>query len=298
MRPAPLAPFLLVCSLLVVELLAALQWIGSVNVRGRIDEGHLWSALELGDGSAAFFSMAIMNATSVPVDATRIDAILAFLDSDDDKISGEAADLLRRDQASLAGRLIQELQEGEESTQVAILGFLDAERLGSEHEAFRALVDGFLDGRNKTLKTAAIGAAGRLAMNEREAEFIDLVDSKTYGTATALALLRLYHGRHEELLSDLGDRDSAAALQLRFLLGDDDARTQVFRKMDGGGIRDKMLALQIVHLSDDALYFDSYSRLTSYENSDFAPTDYFVAAMAQTATLNYLTNHPGHRNEH
>lgn len=281
------------------DILTAFQWMRDAGLEAKVDRSLLVKALASEDKSVLFFAQAILEDTETPLDAKTVQRVLELSRHEDAQLCERAASLLAASQKSLTEVMKADFAGMTDNQKAMIVSSLTKET----YEPVAATVKPFIEtalsdsfGGDSTARDQVIGSVGTLGIAEYEDKLLSILESDD-SIRSGISLIMLYQDDPEAGKAKLASLDSAAALTTRAFLGDAAGVAGLKELIDGWNIQDTLEGLSYAKFLNDTSFWGSFSKNISYENSNYAPTDYLVAYAAQTAAFDLLVNNRDLRQE-
>ncbi|MDA3852238.1 MAG: hypothetical protein PF447_13360 [Spirochaetaceae bacterium] len=281
------------------DILTAYQWARDLDMESKINRDLLIKALDQTNETILFFALAIMEDLDVKLDNNTLNKVLELSRHEDTQVQERASSLLSANQDSLK-RVMQEnfadMGDNEKAMLIASLQQESFEAVETQAREFIAygLSDSFAG--DSTAKDQILGSVGTLGIAEHEDQLMDYLKNQNNFRA-GLSLAMLYQDDVEGGIAKLAGLNSNEALVTRGFLGDESAINELKALIDSYSINDKLQGLNYSKILNNPSFYSRYAGLMKYSNSNYAPTDYYVAIAAQTAGLELLVQNKELRQE-
>jgi len=274
---------------IVADILAYFQWLDIENEK-KINLDLVNRAIKYPDSHIQFFAPLILRDVEAPLDSSLMDVLFKLLGNDEADIRSNVKELLKKNQQQILNPILKRLQNGTIDQKVALLEILDSKYLETANGKIDSLINTFIKGSNTKLVNAAILAIGNLKLTKYNDLLVKKIDSEDYGHHAFIALISL-NENSEETIKNLKHHSSDYAILARAILGDNNAKNLLLRRLKSDSIHEILTTLQLTLIWYDKDFFQEFYKKVNYSNSWYAPTDYYVAYYAQKGAISTLTTY-------
>lgn len=274
---------------IVADILAYFQWLDIENEK-KINVDQVKRAVKYPDSHIQFFAPLILRDIEAPLDSSLMDVLFKLLENDEPDIRSNVKELLKKNQKQMFKPILKRLKRGTIEQKVALLEILDSKYLETSNGEIDSLINTFIKGSNTKLVNAAMLAIGNLKLTKYNDLLVKKIDSEDYGHHAFIALVSMNENKLDSI-KNLKHHNSDYAILARAILGDNDAKNLLLRRLKSNLIHDILTTLQLTMIWHDKDFFQEFYKKVNYSNSWYAPTDYYVAYYAQKGAISTLTTY-------